>query len=299
MKSYRDITGDGGSNVVAQVGEQLDRVNQRLSSVKHIVAVMSGKGGVGKSSVAVNLAAAMALQNKRVGILDADINGSSIPKLTGVRGQTLRRGPTGYLPPTNALDMKVMSIDLLLEDDREPVHWDAPSQHDAYTWRGMMEMGAIREFLADTEWGDLDYMFIDLPPGTDKLPNIVGLLPRITGTVIVTIPAAISQFVVGKSVQVAKAQLKTPIIGIIENMATHVCSKCGEEDVLFPGGHIRKMADEAGVPYLGGIPFDSRIALAGDNESMFMTEANDSAAAQSIRDIAGAVSTFVNDGGTQ
>ena len=135
MKSYKDIIGDGGSNVVAQVGEQLDRLNERLASVRHIVAVMSGKGGVGKSSVAVNVASALALDGDAVGILDADINGSSIPKMTGVRGHTLRRGETGIVPPVNATNVKIMSIDLLLDDDRAPVEWDATTSQDAYTCR--------------------------------------------------------------------------------------------------------------------------------------------------------------------
>lgn len=296
MKSYKDIIGDGGSNVVAQVGEQLDRLNERLTSVRHIIAVMSGKGGVGKSSVAVNVASTLALDGAAIGILDADINGSSIPKMTGVRGQTLQRGETGMIPPVNSLNMKVVSIDLLLEDDRTPVEWDTTTPKDAYTWRAMMEMGAIREFFSDTEWGELDYLFVDLPPGTDKLPNIVGLLPHISGTIIVTIPAALSQFVVGKSVHMAKETLKTPIIGLVENMASHVCSHCGEEEVLFPGGQVEQMAEQAGIPYLGRIPFDSRIAAAGDGETLFMTNYAESPAGREISRIAGRIKTFVDGG---
>ena len=296
MKSYKDIIGDGGSNVVAQVGEQLDRLNERLTSVRHIIAVMSGKGGVGKSSVAVNVASTLALDGAAIGILDADINGSSIPKMTGVRGQTLQRGETGMIPPVNSLNMKVVSIDLLLEDDRTPVEWDTTTPKDAYTWRAMMEMGAIREFFSDTEWGELDYLFVDLPPGTDKLPNIVGLLPHISGTIIVTIPAALSQFVVGKSVHMAKETLKTPIICLVENMASHVCSHCGEEEVLFPGGQVEQMAEQAGIPYLGRIPFDSRIAAAGDGEALFMTNYAESPAGREISRIAGRIKTFVDGG---
>jgi ATP-binding protein involved in chromosome partitioning len=189
--------------------------------------------------------------------------------------------------------MKVMSVDLLVRDDREPVMWNAPTQKDAYTWRAMMEMGAIREFLADTEWGTLDYLFIDLPPGTDKLPNIVGLLPRISGTVIVTIPSAVSQFVVGKSIRVARERLKTPIIGLVENMSSYTCPHCGENDDLFPAGRIQQMASDEGIPYLGMIPFDPKIALSADNESLFVTAYRDSPAALSIHRIAGAIDGFV------
>jgi ATP-binding protein involved in chromosome partitioning len=151
VKSYKDITGDGGSNIAAQVGDQVGRMNERMASVRHVVAVMSGKGGVGKSSLTVNLASALALQGAEVGILDADINGSSIPKMTGLRGRSPERGPTGMIPPMNSLNTRVMSIDLLLTDDRSPVQWKAPTQDDAYTWRAMMEMGAVREFLSDTD----------------------------------------------------------------------------------------------------------------------------------------------------
>ena len=132
MKNYRDITGDGGSNVVRQVTDQLDRLSARLASVRHIVAVMSGKGGVGKSSLAVNIASALAVDGSQVGILDADINGSSIPKMTGLRGRSLERGTSGMIPPANDLNIKVVSADLLLQDDQAPVQWDATTQKDAY-----------------------------------------------------------------------------------------------------------------------------------------------------------------------
>ena len=298
MKNYKDIPTDGGSDVVGQVAEQLDRLSARLASVRYIVAVMSGKGGVGKSSVVVNLASALALDGNAIGILDADINGSSIPKMTGVRGRPLERGDTGIKPPVNDLDMKVVSIDLFLQDDRTPVMWDAPTQRDAYTWRAMMEMAAIREFLADTEWGELDFLFVDLPPGTDKLPNIVGLLPRISGTVVVTIPSRVSQFVVGKSVRMAK-ELNTPVIGLVENMSAHVCAKCGHEEVMFPGGHVERMADDEGVPFLGSIPFDPKMAAAADDGVPFMKPHGDTAAGRSIRQIADAVKKFVEHGGNR
>ena len=296
MKSYSDIAGDGGSDVVGQVTEQAERLNERLASVRHIVAVMSGKGGVGKSSMAVHLASALALEGDAVGILDADINGSSIPKMTGVRGQSLRRGESGMIPPASELNIKVMSIDLLVQDDRAPVKWDAPTQQDAYTWRAMMEMGAIREFLADTEWGTLDFLFIDLPPGTDKLPNIVDVLPRISGTIIVTIPSGVSQLVVGKSIRTAREQLKTPVIGLVENMSAHVCPHCGEEEVLFPSGDVERFAAEEGVPYLGKVPFEPRMALAADEEKLFMTEHADTPAGAAIRRAATGVKKFVDGG---
>ena len=294
MKTYKDIAGDGGSNIIEQVTAQQDRVKDRMASVRHIVAVMSGKGGVGKSSVVVNLGSALALQDYSVGILDADINGSSIAKMTGVRGQSLETGETGVMPTAAARNLKVMSIDLFLRDDNMPVMWDAPTQKDAYTWRGMMEAAAIRELLSDTEWGDLDFLIIDLPPGTDKLPNMVDLLPEISGTIIVTIPSELSQFVVGKSIMVAKDLLRTPVIGLIENMSMHICSQCGHEEKLFPGGIVEELAQQHGVPYLGRIPFDPRMAVCADEGSLYLEEYGDLPATNAVGQIAQRVAEFLN-----
>ena len=294
MKTYKDITTDGGSNIVEQVVAQQDRVKARMASVRHTVAVMSGKGGVGKSSVVVNLGSALALQDYSVGILDADINGSSIAKMTGVRGQSLETGETGVMPTAAARNLKVMSIDLFLRDDNMPIMWDAPTQKDAYTWRGMMEAAAIRELLSDTEWGDLDFLIIDLPPGTDKLPNMVDLLPEISGTIIVTIPSELSQFVVGKSIMVAKDLLQTPVIGLVENMSMHICSQCGHEENLFPGGIVEEMAQQHGVPYLGRIPFDPRMAVCADEGSLYLGEYGDLPAANAVGQIAQELGEFLN-----
>ena len=294
MKTYKDITGDGGSDIVEQVIAQQDRVKARMASVRHTVAVMSGKGGVGKSSVVVNLGSALALQDYSVGILDADINGSSIAKMTGIRGQSLETGETGVMPTAAARNLKVMSIDLFLRDDNMPVMWDAPTQKDAYTWRGMMEAAAIRELLSDTEWGDLDFLIIDLPPGTDKLPNMVDLLPEISGTIIVTIPSELSQFVVGKSIMVAKDLLQTPVIGLVENMSMHICSQCGHEENLFPGGIVEEMAQQHGVPYLGRIPFDPRMAVCADEGSLYLEEYGDLPATNAVGQIAQKVAEFLN-----
>ena len=181
MKKYRDIAGDGGSNIVGQVEAQQARLLARLQDVRAIVAVVSGKGGVGKSSVTANLAGAFALRGARVGVLDADLNGPTMAKMLGVRGRTLVVGAGGVEPPVSALGIRVMSMDLLLADDATPLTWDAPSQAEAHTWRGTMEANALREFLADTGWGALDVLLIDLPPGTDRLATIAGLVPGLSG----------------------------------------------------------------------------------------------------------------------
>lgn len=292
MKTYKDISGDGGSNIVEQVTEQANRVKSRMASVRHIVAVMSGKGGVGKSSVTVNLASALALQNHAVGILDADLNGPTIAKMAGVRDYHPQQNEGGIIPAMAGLNIKVMSMDLFLPDDHTPVLWEAPTQKDAFTWRGMMEAAALREFLSDTEWGELDFLLIDLPPGADKLPNLVDVLPKLSGTVIVTIPSGVSQMVVGKSITMAKDLLKAPVIGLVENMSVFICSHCGREEELFPSGEVEKITAGHKVPFLGKIPFDPRISLAGDEGRLFMQEYRDTPAARAIAAIADKVRNF-------
>ena len=295
MKKYKDIPGDGGSNILAQVEEQSNRLQTRMASIRNIITVMSGKGGVGKSSVTVNLAFAFALKDHSVGILDADINGPSIAKMTGVRNYKLQYDNSGIKPASSKLDMKIMSMDLFLPEDSTPVLWDAPTQKVSYTWRGMMEAAAVREFLSDTNWGELNTLFIDLPPGTDKLPNLADLLPKITGTIIVTIPSAVSQLVVGKSIKMANEILNTPIIGIIENMSNHVCSNCGFEEELFPAGNVGKFAKEHGVPYLGFIPFDPRLAVSADEGDFYLTKYSDRPAGKAIKQMASKILDSLNE----
>ena len=274
MKRYRDIAGDGGSDVVGQVEAQQQRLAARLRDVHAIVAVVSGKGGVGKSSVTANLAGAFARTGARVGVLDADLNGPSMATMLGVRGRTLIVGAAGVEPPLGALGIRVMSMDLLLADDATPLTWQAPTQAEAYTWRGAMEANALREFLADTAWGALDVLFIDLPPGTDRLATVVGLLPAVTGTVVVTIPSDVSRLVVRKSITVAQG-LKAPVLGVIDNMAG-----------MFPGPGGEALAREAGVPFLGPVPFDPALAEASDRGEPYVAVAPEAPAARAFTAIA-------------
>jgi ATP-binding protein involved in chromosome partitioning len=273
-KRYRDIAGDGGSNIVGQVEAQQARLRERLSRVRAIVAVVSGKGGVGKSSVTANLAACFALDGWQVGVLDADLNGPTMAKMLGVRGGKLVVHDGGVEPPRNALGVRVMSMDLLLPSDAAPLTWDAPTQDEAHTWRGTMEANALREFLADTDWGVLDVLLIDLPPGTDRLHTVTSLVPGLAGSLVVTIPSDVSQLVVRKSLTVA-AQGRAPILGLVENMAG-----------LFPGPDVEALAREAGTPFLGRIPFDAELARAADRGDAFVAVAPERPAAAAFRSIA-------------
>ncbi len=264
MKKYRDIAGDAGSNVLGQVGTQQERLRARMAKIRFKVAVLSGKGGVGKSVIVANLAGAFSKRGMQVGVLDADINGPSQAKMLGVRGQRLDFQAEGVKPARGPLGMRVVSMDLFLPSDETPVLWSGPAEEEGYFWRGAMEVATLREFLADADWGELDLLLLDLPPGTDRVPNLLSLLPELHGVIVVTLPSEISQFIVGKSVTVAKEILKAPVLGIIENMAAHVCPRCGAEEPLFTGNDSRRMAERLAVPFLGRVPFDPLLSRCAD-----------------------------------
>ena len=277
MKRYRDIAGDGGSDVAGQVGAQLARLRRRLEPIRFIVAVVSGKGGVGKSTITGGLACAFVLDGWRVAVLDADLNGPSMAKILGARGGRLQVVDNEIEPPLGILGVRVMSMDLLLPSDAAPLVWDAPTQAEAHTWRGTMEANAIREFLADTKWGALDVLVLDLPPGTDRLATVVSLVPGLAGTVLVTIPSDLSQLIVRKSITVARGA-GVPVLGLVENMAG-----------LFPGPDAEALAREAGIPFLGAVPFDRELALAADRGEPFVQLKAESDAARALRAVAGRI----------
>ena len=290
MKSYKELPNDAGSNIVGQVTAQADRIQKRLASVKHTVAVMSGKGGVGKSSLTANLATALTLKGNTVGVVDADINGPTLAKMMGVRNATLEYTPTGVRPAITALGTKLISMDLLLAEDDAPVIWNAHTQRDAFTWRSTMEVSALREFIADTEWGNLDYLLLDLPPGTDRLPNVAELIPNLGGVVVVTIPSEVSQLIVKKSITMARDILNVPIIGVVENMAFYVCQHCGEEESLFS---VEESIDRAFQQViLGSLPFDPRLARSSDNGTSYIDEYPDAPASKALLQVAKKIQAF-------
>lgn len=284
MKRYGDIRGDGGSNIVGQVEEQQARLASRLDGIRFVVAVVSGKGGVGKSALTANLAAALARDGWRVGALDADLNGPSLAKMLGVRGARLGIGTDGIEPPVAACGVRVMSMDLLLPSDDAPLAWQAPTAAESQTWRGSMEANALREFLTDTRWGELDALLLDLPPGTDRLTVIAALLPRLDGALAVTIASDVAQLVVRRSLTAAR-DARAPLLGLVENMAG-----------LFPGADVAQMAEAAGVPFLGRIPFDADLAGAADAGAPFVISAPERPAARALADLASAVRRSLETG---
>jgi ATP-binding protein involved in chromosome partitioning len=244
--------------------KQEQRLKMKMSRIKHKIAIISGKGGVGKSTVTVNLATAFALQGHtdKVGVLDADIHGPCVPKMLGLKGQKLIGGPAGMLfPVTGRQGIKVVSMDFLLPNDEAPV-----------IWRGPLKMRIIQQFLSDITWGELDFLFIDLPPGTGDEPlSVMQLIPDIDGVIIVTMPSEVSQAVVKKAITFTK-QLGVPVIGIIENMSGFVCPECGAKLDIFKAGGGKKIAKDLSVPYLGKIPIDPTICIDSDSGTPFVAE---------------------------
>ena len=252
---------------------QDQRLRKTMDKVKHKIAIISGKGGVGKSTVTANLAVAFAREGYegKVGVLDADIHGPCIPKILGVQGERLPVGPPGIFPVTGPVDIKIISMAFLLHSERDPV-----------IWRGPLKMAAIRQFLTDIQWGNLEYLFIDLPPGTGDEPlSVIQLLPDLDGVVIVTIPSEVSQLVVKKAITFAR-HLNVPIIGVIENMNGFICPKCGTKTDIFSSGGVDKIADELGVPVLGKIPLDPRICKDSDLGVPFIVNSPDSTSAEAF-----------------
>ncbi len=230
----------------------------RMAKIKHKIIVASGKGGVGKSTVSVNLARALQMKGMRVGILDADITGPDIPKLLGIEEARLSKGPDGIQPPVSE-GIKAASMAFVLSSRDSPV-----------VWRGPMKMAAIKQFIQDVDWGDLDYLIVDLPPGTSDEPlSVVQLIPELAGAIIVTTPQDVALLDSRKAVNMVLA-MKLPVLGIIENMSGLVCPHCGGSISIFGSGGGQRMAEEMDVPFLGAIPIDPGVCAMGDRGHTFV-----------------------------
>jgi len=238
--------------------EDVDLVT-RLAQIKHKIMVLSGKGGVGKSTVAVNIAVALAMEGKQVGILDVDFHGPSIPTLLKLNGKPVKAGDDGILPVDFVEGIKVMSIGFLMQE-----------QDRAVIWRGPMKINVIKQLLAEVDWGYLDYLVLDFPPGTGDEPlSVAQLIPDADGAIIVTTPQDLSLIDVRKSIDFCK-QLNVPVLGVIENMSGFVCPHCKNVVDIFKRGGGEKMAGEMGVPFLGRIPIEPLIVEASDNGKPFI-----------------------------
>ena len=280
MKTYEDLEGDGGSDIIGQVTELGKTLRSRLDKIKHKVALMSGKGGVGKSSITANIASCLADRGLKVGILDADLNGPSIGHLLGVGNDIkLEMKDDGMEPGVGYQGIRIMTMDMLVKTADTPVMWTEEADATA-VWVSTMESTAIRELLADTNWGELDYLLIDMPPGSDRIDNIRSLIPELAGAVEITIPSPLSQHIVTKSIT-KNNKMKVPIIGLIENMATYVCPHCDKEGKLFDGEDVHKLSERRDIPYIGKIPFDTRVSRS-QSGNLFYKEFKDSVTGQAI-----------------
>lgn len=233
--------------------EERQALARRLCGIKHKILVLSGKGGVGKSTVAASLAVTLARAGRSVGLLDIDLHGPSIPRLLGMVDGRATGGEGSINPVTAASGLRVMSMGFLL-----------PNRDDALIWRGPLKYSMIKQFLRDVEWGELDYLIVDSPPGTGDEPLSIGqLIEDADGAVLVTTPQALSISDVRKSVNFAR-QLNLPVLGVIENMSGYVCPECGTRVDVFGSGGGEDMANDMGVPFLGAVPIDPLMVPAGD-----------------------------------
>ncbi len=250
-----------------------EKIENNQKSINHTIMVMSGKGGVGKTTVAVSLAAALA-KNKKVGILDTDINGPNVPKMLGCDDQRPTADNESIQPVTAKNGIKVMSMAFLLQSPDTPV-----------IWRGPLKMQAIEQFLGDVAWGSLDYLVIDLPPGTGDEPlSIAQLIPGIDGAVIVTTPQDVALLDSRKAINFAR-ELSIPVLGIVENMSGYTCPHCGASTDLFKRGGGQTAAQELDAPYLGAIPLDPAVVQAGDTGTPITLQDNTTPAAKAFETI--------------
>jgi ATP-binding protein involved in chromosome partitioning len=256
--------------------EYLEReaLGRRMDQIKHKILILSGKGGVGKSTVAASLAISLALTGQRVGLLDVDIHGPSVPKLLNIEGRRISVRDETIIPIEFDENLKVMSIGLLLERD-----------DDAVIWRGPMKMGVIKQFLKDVEWGELDYLIIDSPPGTGDEPlSVCQLIEKADGAVIVTTPQDIAVTDVRKAITFCW-RLRLRVLGVVENMSGFVCPKCGEVTHIFKRGGGEKLAFEMGVPFLGRIPIDPQVVEASDNGKLYFHFSSQSEIARAFAEV--------------
>lgn len=256
------------------------KLKETLSKIKNTIMVMSGKGGVGKSTVSANLAMSLARDGYKVGVLDADIHGPNIPKILGVENKSLMADDNGKIHPISAYDtLKVISVAYLLKNQDSPVIWRGPMKHQV-----------ISQFLKDVNWGELDFLVVDLPPGTGDEPlSIAQLIKNIDGidapsAIVVTTPQDVALLDSRKSVEFARA-LELKELGVIENMSGFACPHCGEPINLFKQGGGKKAAKELDVPFLGAVPIDPQIVLDTDAGKLFVTQDSDTPANQAFTQI--------------
>jgi ATP-binding protein involved in chromosome partitioning len=258
---------------------------EAIPGVRHVIAVSSGKGGVGKTTVAVNLAAAFARQGAKVGLMDADVYGPDVPIMFGVRTRP-RVTPDQRVVPPEAHGVKLMSIGFLIDEDTPAI------------WRGPIVMGIVRQFLQQVEWGELDYLLVDMPPGTGDAQLSLVQLAKVDGAVMVTTPQGVAVADVLKGIKMFE-RVDVPVLGLIENMSGFVCPHCGERTDLFGRGGGRQLAVIAGVPFLGEVPLGEAMVAAGDAGRPRVVAEPESPDAQAFLELADKIAAAVEEMGKQ
>jgi len=262
------------------------KITKNLDKIKHKIVVLSGKGGVGKSTVSANLAFALSKKGYTVGLLDSDLHGPSIPKILGIEDKKPQPTQDGITPVLVSPKLKVMSMAFLLQDKDSPV-----------IWRGPLKMAAIKQFIGEFNWGDLDYLIIDLPPGTGDEPlSIAQLIPKSDGAIIVTTPQDLALVSVRKSINFVK-KMNMPVVGIIENMSGFRCPHCDKEIDIFKTGGGLKASMDFQVPFLGKVPIDPKIVLTGDSGEPFLFKNASTDAGKAFKKIVKKIEEIVNKKG--
>lgn len=252
------------------------RLQANLDRIKHKIIVISGKGGVGKSTIAVNVAYGLVLQGKKVGILDVDIHGPSIAKMLGIEGKRLTRSESEEFPKPVEVrkNLYALTIASLVGNPDEPI-----------IWRGPLKIGAIKQFLQDIQWPELDYLIVDSPPGTGDEPlSVVQTLKKMDGSLIVSTPQDVALLDARKTIKFSQ-KMNVPVLGIIENMSTFVCPHCGKETNIFAGLGIEKAAKDFNLDILGNIPIDVDIVKTGDSGISYLESFQDSIPAKEFQKI--------------
>jgi ATP-binding protein involved in chromosome partitioning len=252
FRGYFDVPGGDASGLGAQVARQHERVRERLRDVGSVVAIVSGKGGVGKSYVTSALAIALARRGAAIGVLDADLQSPTVARMLDARGPLAVDGDA-VIPSPAFEGIRVMSMDLLIEDGA-PLRWSTTTGEE-HTWRGAAETGALREFLADVAWGKLAALLVDMPPDTGRLADLAMLVPDLTGAIAVTIPSDESMRSVARAMHAA-TDARVPLLGVVENMSGYACEGCDVIRPLFRGDAGETLARDFAVPLLAKLPFD-------------------------------------------
>lgn len=273
----------GGAEEAMAEREAMER---RLKRIRHKLVVLSGKGGVGKTTVAVNISTALAKGNSQVGLMDIDLHGPNVPKMLGIDGKRVGGDEKSIYPYAYSDNLRVISISFFLKESR-----------DAVIWRGPLKMGAIKQFIKDVNWGRLDWLVIDAPPGTGDEPlTVIQLIDGLDGAIIVTTPQEVSLLDVRKCVTFCR-KLEVRILGIVENMTSLICPHCSKEIHLFGRtGRIKRFAEEETIPYLGGVPFDPSVVEASDRGAPVAVEESETTAVKSFLEITERIKRAVEEG---